>query len=94
MVWLKDYFTANTPWFSLLVFELNRLLGNIETCRQMLEDFTFEAFIAKTEARDSEKGFHSTRDLETMRARYAELKADLEYALTLPLKPYIENDTK
>ena len=94
MVWLKDYFTASTPWFSLLVFELNRLLGNKETCRQMLEDFTFEAFMAKTEARDSEKGIRRTQDLETMRSRYAEQKADLEYALTLPLKPYIENDIK
>ena len=60
----------------------------------MLEDFTFEAFMAKTEARDSEKGIRRTQDLETMRSRYAEQKADLEYALTLPLKPYIENDIK
>lgn len=94
MVWLKDYFTANTPWFSVLVFELNRLLGNKETCLQMLEGFTFEAFKAKTEARDLEKGIHKIHDWETLRSRYTRQKSDLEYALTLPLKPYNMNDIK
>ena len=92
MQWLKDYFSANTPWFSLLVFELNRLLGNRTVCEQMLADFTFDVFIAKTEARNAEKGIHRTLDMETMKSRYANQLADLNYALTQPLKPYNVND--
>lgn len=94
MLWLRDYFTARTPWFSLLVFELNRLLGDKETCQQMLEEFTFEAFKAKTEARDLEKGIHRTHDMETLRSRYEQQKYELEYALRLPLKPYDVNKIK
>lgn len=94
MMWLKDYFSTNTPWFSLLVFELNRLLGNIEVCLQMLEKFTFEAFMAKTEARDSEKGIHRLHDLETMQSRYAKQMSELVYSLQLPLKPYDVNSIK
>lgn len=93
MLWLRDYFSTNAPWFSLLVFELNRLLGFRETCQQMLEDFTFEAFMAKTEARDSEKGIHRTYDIETMRARYdSQIKA-LRYAFTQPDRPFIQDAT-
>ena len=93
MLWLRDYFSTNAPWFSLLVFELNRLLGFRETCQQMLEKFTFEAFIAKTEARDSEKGINRTHDLETMRMRYdSQIKA-LKYALAQPDRPFIQDST-
>ncbi len=94
MLWLRDYFTATTHWFSSLMFELNRLLGDKDTCQQMLEAFTFEAFKAKTEARDLEKGVHRTHDLETMRSRYAKQKSSFEYALTLPLRPYNINEIK
>lgn len=91
MLWLRDYFSTNAPWFSLLVFELNRLLGNKEICMQMLEAFTFEAFIAKTEARDLEKGIRRTYDIETMRARYdSQIKA-LRYALVQPDRPFMQD---
>ena len=89
MLWLRDYFSARAPWFSLLVFELNRLLGNNEDCTQMLEAFTFGAFMAKTEARNLEKGIHRPLDLETMRSRYTKQKSELTSAINLPLKPYI-----
>ena len=94
MQWLVDFFTSRSPWLSLLVFELNRLLGNRTVCEQMLADFTFDAFIAKTEARNAEKGIHRTLDPETMRDRYAYQLAELNYALTQPLKPYNVNDIK
>lgn len=91
MLWLKDYFTVNTPWFSLLVFELNRLLGNKETCQQMLAAFTFEAFMAKAEARDSKKGIHRTHDLETMLSRYDNQIKALKYALTQQDRPFVQD---
>lgn len=93
MLWLIDYFSATTPWFSLLVFELNRLLGNKEICMQILEAFTFEAFMAKTEARDSEKDIHRTYNIGTMRARYDNQIKALRYALTQPNMPFIQNAT-
>ena len=91
MLWLRDYFTARTPWFSLLVFELNRLLGEKETCQQMLDAFTFEAFQEKVKTRDLEKGIHKAYDLDTLRSRYEKQKSDLAYSLRLPLKPYDVN---
>ena len=94
MQWLVDFFTPRSPWFSLFVFELNRLLGNKEVCEQMLENFTFNAFIAKTDARNAEKGIHRTLDMETMQSRYNKQMSELAYALKLPLKPYDVNGVK
>lgn len=50
MQWLVDIFTPRSPWFSFLVFELNRLLGNRTVCEQMIESFTYANFIKKNES--------------------------------------------
>ena len=94
MKWLLEFFTARSTWFSFLVFELNRMLGNRTVCEQMIEAFTYASFIGKTKARDQEKGIQREYNNDLMKSRYANQLADLKYALTQPLKTYNVNDKK
>ena len=91
MQWLVDFHTPRAKWFSLLIFELNRLLGNKKTCKQMLEAFTYDAFIKKAKNRDHEKGIQREYHGDIMRQRYAKQIGELTSALALPLKTYQVN---
>ena len=92
MLWLVDFHSPRAKWFSLLIFELNRLLGNKDVCEQMLEAFTYDAFIKKTKIRDFEKGIQREYHAYTMKRRYANQIGGLRFALTLPRKTYNLNN--
>lgn len=86
MQWLVDFHTPRVKWFSLLIFELNRLLGNKEVCKQMLDDFTFDAYVEKVKMRDQEKGIQREYDELTLMSRYNDQVDVLSYMLNQPPK--------
>ena len=91
MQWLVNFYTKNTTRFSHLLFELNRLLGNLDECQKMIDALTYEEFVKQREAKNKEKGIVSQLDEQTVRERYDSLIKELKFAMEQPLKPYIKS---
>lgn len=88
MQWLLRHHSEHTTRFSHLVFELNRLLGNKSQCEKMVEDLTFEQYLANRQARMREKGIHSNLDEKCLREMYDSEIEELKSAISKPLIPY------
>ena len=91
MEWLAAYYTARVTRFSHILFELNRLMGNRDVCKQMIETLTFEEYVRQRKERYKEKGIESKLDENTVRDIYNSQIKQLKYALTQPLKTFIVN---
>lgn len=91
MQWLVDYYTKNTQRFSHLLFELNRLLGNLDVCRKMIDALTYEEYARQREEKNKERGFVSQLDEKYVRERYDSLIKELKFAMEQPLKPFIKS---
>ena len=72
-----------------LVFELHRLLGNIEEYKKLVDEMTYERFVEWRTKRNLERGIESSLDETQLKRMYARLVKDKESALNKPLKPYI-----
>lgn len=88
MQWLLRHHTQHAIRFSNLVFELNRLLGNKSQCEKMVEDLTFEQYLANRQARMQERGMHSNLDEKCLREMYDSEIDELKSAISKPLIPY------
>ena len=91
MQWLVDYYTKNTQRFSHLLFELNRLLGNLDVCRKMIDALTYEEYVRQREEKNKERGFVSQLDEKYVRERYDSLIKELKFAMEQPLKTFIKS---
>lgn len=91
MLWLLKRFSRKKSVFSTLVFELNRQLGRIDVCKRMIEDFTFERFVAQKKAKWKKIGFQHHYSEDDFRFSYDLRIKELEYALEQNPLPYIKN---
>lgn len=89
MQWLLACYSKQTTGFSYVIFELHRLLGNLDICSHMIDELTFEAYITAKEQRYKKRGldFQHNDDVELF--LYNTKIAELNETLTQPLKPYI-----
>ena len=90
MQWLLELHTRQAKWFSHLVFELNRLLGNRDVCERMIAERTYERYVSQRKERFAERGVTSTMDDKTLHEMYEWDMHDLTESLNRPLVPYIK----
>ena len=89
MQWLLSYYSKKPIAPYSLVFELHRLLGNIDKYKRLLGEMTYERFIEWRTERNQKKGIESSLDEQQLKRMYERLIEDKENALDKPLKPYI-----
>ena len=89
MQWLLGYYSKKTLSPYSLVFELHRLLGNIEEYKKLLDEMTYERFVEWRTERNQKKGIESSLDDQQLRRLYSRFVEDKRNALEGPLKPYI-----
>ena len=89
--WLLGYYSNKTLSPYSLVFELHRLLGNIEVYKKLLGEISYESFVEWKAERNREKGIESSLDDQQLRRMYSRFVEDKNNALDNPLKPYILN---
>lgn len=91
MQWLVEFHTLRATRFSHLLFELHRLLGHRDVCEKMIKSLTYDVFVRQRKRYYKENNIKFYNDEKLLKLRYeTEMKA-LNYALTLPLKPYIKS---
>lgn len=89
MQWLLSYYSKKPFAPYSLVFELHRLLGNIDEYKKLLGEMTYERFVEWRTKRSQERGIESSMDEQQLKRMYERLIEDKESALDKPLKPYI-----
>ena len=89
MQWLLSYYSKKPIAPYSLVFELHRLLGNIEEYKKLVDEMTYERFVEWRTKRNIERGIESSLDETQLKRMYERLIEDKESALDKPLKPYI-----
>lgn len=89
MRWLLDYYSKKPLSPYSLVFELHRLLGNIEDYKKLLGEMTFEKFVEWRAERNREKKIESSLDDQQLRRMYSRFVEDKKNALDKPLKPFV-----
>lgn len=89
MQWLLDCYSKKPLSPYSLVFELHRLLGNIEEYKKLLGEMIYERFVEWRVERNHEKGIESSLDEQQLRQMYSRLVEDKNKALEKPLKPFI-----
>ena len=89
MQWLLGYYSNKTLSPYSLVFELHRLLGNIEEYKKLLGEMTYERFVEWRAERNQKKGIESSLDEQQLRRMYSRFVEDKNNALEKPLRPYI-----
>ena len=89
MQWLLGYYSKKTLSPYSLVFELHRLLGNIEEYKKLLGDMTYERFVEWRAERNRKKRIESSLDAQQLKRMYSRFVEDKNNALEKPLKPYI-----
>ena len=89
MQWLLGYYSNKTLSPYSLVFELHRLLGNIDEYKKLLNEMTYERFIEWRTERNQKKGIESSLDEQQLRRMYSKLIEEKKDALDKLLKPYI-----
>lgn len=77
-----------------MVFELHRLLGNIEEYKKLLGEMTYERFVEWRTERNQERGIESSLDEQQLKRLYTKFIEDKKNALDKPLKPYIMQEHK
>lgn len=87
MEWLVDYLSKETQVSYSLLFELQRLLGNIDEYKKLLDSLTFERFCEWRKERSQTEGLPKL-DGEQIRHRYEQFIEEKKKALDKPLKPY------
>lgn len=91
MQWLLDYFRRETPNYSLLTFELLRLLGYEEEYRKLLSDMTFERYVEWRCARFKKRGIKDyTPDEKLLKRLYSRRVKQLTESLRKPLRPFVD----
>ena len=94
MQWLIDFHTPRTTRFSHLLFELHRLIGHKDVCEQMIESLTYDEYVRQRKIYCTENKLKFYDDEETLKWRYEKEMKDLRYALTQPLRPFIQDEIK
>ena len=94
MQWLLDYYSKEPFSPYSLIFELHRLLGNIEEYKKLLDEMTYERFVEWRTERNKKKGFESSMDEHQLKRLYTKFIEDKKNALDKPLKPYIMQEHK
>lgn len=89
MQWLLDYYSKEPFSPYSLIFELHRLLGNIEEYKKLLDEMTYERFVEWRTERNQERGIESSLDEQQLKRMYERFIEDKESALNKPLKPYV-----
>ena len=89
MQWLLSYYSKKPIAPYSLVFELHRLLGNIDEYEKFLGEMTYKRFVEWRTKRNIERGIESSLDETQLKRMYERLIEDKESALDKPLKPYI-----
>jgi hypothetical protein len=89
MQWLLDYYSKEPFSPYSLIFELHRLLGNIEEYKKLLGEMTYERFVEWRAKRNQKKGIDSSLDEQQLRRMYSKLIEEKKDALDKLLKPYI-----
>ena len=89
MQWLLSYYSKKPIAPYSLVFELHRLLGNIDKYKRLLGEMTYERFIEWRKERNQKKGIESSLDEQQLKRMYERFIEDKESALNKPLKPYV-----
>ena len=89
MQWLLSYYSKKPIAPYSLVFELHRLLGNIDKYKRLLNEMTYERFIEWRTKRNQKKGIESSLDEQQLRRMYSKLIEEKKDALDKLLKPYI-----
>lgn len=72
-----------------MIFELHRLLGNIEEYKKLLGEMTYERFVEWRTERNQERGIVSSLDKQQLKRMYSKFVEDKNNALGKTLKPYI-----
>ena len=91
MQWLLDYYSKRPQSPYSMVFELHRLLGNIEEYKNLLGEMTYERFVEWRTERNQKKGIDSSLDEQQLRRMYSRFVDEKKNALSKPLKPYVLN---
>lgn len=91
MQWLLGYYSNKTLSPYSLVFELHRLLGNIEVYKKLLGEMTYERFVEWRAERKQKKGIKSSLDEQQLRRMYSKFVEEKKNALSMSLKPYVLN---
>lgn len=89
MQWLLGYYSKKTLSPYSLVFELHRLLGNIEEYKKLLSEMTYERFVEWRTERNQERGTESSLDEQRLRQIYSRFVEEKKGALSVPLRPYV-----
>ena len=89
MQWLLGHYSKKTLSPYSLVFELHRLLGNIDEYKKLLGEMTYKRFVEWRTKKNQERGIESSLNETQFKRMYAKLIKDKESALNKPLKPYI-----
>lgn len=89
MQWLLSYYSKKIQSPYSLVFELHRLLGNVEEYKKLLVEMTYKRFIDWRTMRNQERGIESSMDEQQLKRLYSKFIEDKKNALDKPLKPYI-----
>ena len=92
MTWLIEFYSNRLTRFSHLVFEMNRLLGNLDICQKMIDDLTYEEYVKQREEKNKEKGIVSQLSEKSVRELYDSLIEELKFAMKQPLKTYIKSN--
>ena len=72
-----------------LVFELHRLLGNIDEYKKLLSEMTYKRFVEWRTERNQKKGIECSLDEQQLKRLYSKFIEDKKNALDKLLKPYI-----
>lgn len=89
MQWLLDYYSKRPLSPYSLVFELYRLLGNIEEYNKLLGEMTYEKFVDWRTKRNQERGIESSLDEQQLKCMYSKFIEEKKDALSKPLWPYV-----
>lgn len=89
MQWLLSYYSKKPIAPYSLVFDLHRLLGNIEEYKKLLGEMTYESFVEWRAERNQEKGLESSLDDQQLRRMYSRFVEEKNKALDKPLTPYV-----
>ena len=89
MLWILGYYSKKPLSPYSLVFELHRLLGNIEEYNKLLSEMTYEKFVDWRTKRNQERGIESSLDEQQLKRMYSRFIVDKNSALAKTLKPYV-----
>lgn len=89
MQWLLGFYSKKPLSPYSLVFELHRLLGNIEEYNKLLSEMTYEIFVDWRTKRNQERGIESSLDEQQLRQIYSRFVEEKKGALSVPLRPYV-----